>query len=84
MCWAIVASEAVAAVLKVKNSDKDLLELSSQELLDCCKEKEIKCYTYTIRKALEWIRINGIRKEEEYPFKAYKCSCRHKTEEEVI
>ncbi|XP_035545097.1 cathepsin J-like [Juglans regia] len=82
MCWAIVAAEAVAAGLKAKNPNKDLLELSSQELLDCCKEGEKKCYTYSIKKALEWIRTYGIRKEEEYPFKARKCRCRHKTEEQ--
>ncbi|KAG6692260.1 hypothetical protein I3842_10G106000 [Carya illinoinensis] len=84
MCWAIVAAEAVAAGLKAKNPDKDLLELSAQELLDCCKEEERKCYTYSIKKALEWIKSYGIRKEEEYPFKARKCPCRHKTEEQGI
>ncbi|KAG7960038.1 hypothetical protein I3843_10G101400 [Carya illinoinensis] len=82
MCWAIVAIEAVAASLKAKNPDKDLLELSFQELLDCYKEEEIKCYTYCIKKALEWIKSYGIRKEEEYPFKACKCPCQHKTEEQ--
>ncbi|KAG2685003.1 hypothetical protein I3760_10G103900 [Carya illinoinensis] len=82
MCWAIVAAEVVAAGLKAKNPDKDLLELSSQELLDCCKEEKRKCYTYSTKKALEWIRSYGIMKEEDYPFKGYKCPCRHKTEEQ--
>ncbi|KAG7960033.1 hypothetical protein I3843_10G101000 [Carya illinoinensis] len=82
MCWAIVATKVVAAGLKAKNPDKDLLELSSQELLDCCKEEKRKCYTYSTKKALEWIRSYGIMKEEDYPFKGYKCPCRHKTEEQ--
>ncbi|KAG7960037.1 hypothetical protein I3843_10G101300 [Carya illinoinensis] len=82
MCWAIVTAEAVAAGLKIKNPNKDLLELSSQELLDYCKGEEKKCYTYSIIKALEWIRSYGMRKEKEYPFKARKCPCRHKTEEQ--
>ncbi|KAF5472232.1 hypothetical protein F2P56_008969 [Juglans regia] len=82
MCWVIVAAEAVAAGHKAKNPDKDLLELSSQELLDCCKEEEKQCYTYSIIKALKWIKSYGIMKEEEYPFKAHKCPCRHKTEKQ--
>ncbi|KAG6696230.1 hypothetical protein I3842_09G137600 [Carya illinoinensis] len=83
MCWAIVVAEAGAARLKAKNYT-DLLQLSSQELLNCC-EKEIertKCYTYSYTKAFNYIKKEGIRKEEENPFKAVKQPCQPKTQKQ--
>ncbi|XP_042942716.1 probable cysteine protease RDL5 [Carya illinoinensis] len=82
MCWAIVAAEAVAAGLKATNYTDDLLELSSQELLDCCEKERTKCYTYSYTKAFNYIKNEGIRKEEDYQFKAVKQPCQPKTEEQ--
>ncbi|KAG5520636.1 hypothetical protein RHGRI_033273 [Rhododendron griersonianum] len=85
MCWAIVCSEAVAAGRKLMGEIETLLlELASQELLDCCKQEKKECYTYSLHKAFKWIETNGIRKEVEYPFIAEKCDCRPKSEEEVM
>ncbi|XP_058195082.1 KDEL-tailed cysteine endopeptidase CEP3-like [Rhododendron vialii] len=83
MCWAIVCSEAVAAGRKLRGEIETLLlELASQELLDCCEREKKECYTYSLQKTFQWIETNGIRKEVEYPFIAEKCDCRPKSKEE--
>lgn len=78
MCWAIVAAEAVAAGLRLMGGKETVVELASQELLDCCKEHETECYTYSLKKAFKWIKENGICKEGDYPFVAKKNMCRPK------
>jgi hypothetical protein len=76
-CWAIVATEVVAAAFKIKYMDKDLPKLSVQELIDYCKPKAKTMYRYSVRKALQWIkRYGGIRMEADYQFKGKKRVCK--------
>ena len=85
MCWAIVSAEVVSAAVNIKRRAKglDLIKLSCQELLDCCKEEQKQCYLNSIPKALNWIKDKGIMTENEYPYKGFKCECRAKIEEQV-
>ncbi|KAI8005892.1 putative cysteine protease RDL6 [Camellia lanceoleosa] len=83
MCWAIVAVEAVAAGFSII-CKQDLPELSSQELLDCCMEEDTLCYTFSLKKAFNYIEANGVRMESEYPFVGTKCCCRPKNEQEKL
>ncbi|KAF7135726.1 hypothetical protein RHSIM_Rhsim08G0120700 [Rhododendron simsii] len=82
MCWAIVTAEAVAVGYKIKHMKTDLLELASKELLDCCEVAET-CYPNKLSRAFKWVEDNGIRREENYPFKAEKGDCKPKTEQEI-
>ncbi|KAH7840555.1 hypothetical protein Vadar_018530 [Vaccinium darrowii] len=84
MCWAIVAAEAVAAGLRLMGGKETVEEFASQELLDCCKEHETECYTYSLKKAFKWIEENGIREKGDYPFLAKKCMCRPKGKELTV
>ncbi|KAI7983302.1 Cathepsin R [Camellia lanceoleosa] len=83
ICWAIVVVEAVAAGFSIRHKT-ELLELSCQELLDCCNEEKKECYAYPIKKAFNYVQTNGIRTESEYPFVATKCPCKPKNEQEKL
>ncbi|XP_058179939.1 cysteine protease XCP2-like [Rhododendron vialii] len=63
--------------------ETDLLELASKELLDCCKVDENICYPHKLSLAFNWVKANGLRKEENYPFETEKGDCKPKTEQEI-
>ncbi|KAL0006662.1 hypothetical protein SO802_008164, partial [Lithocarpus litseifolius] len=80
-CWAITATTAVEALWTIKHSLKHKIQLSAQELLDCCVEDPKNsglntdkegCYRYSTKSAFKWIAENGICYEEGYPFKGCK------------
>ncbi|XP_039686085.1 ervatamin-C isoform X1 [Medicago truncatula] len=65
-CYAFATTAAVEGIMKIK-TDKELTSLSMQELVDCDKANG-GCEGGSVRKALEYMKTNGIAKDVDYPY----------------
>jgi len=68
-CWAFSATGAIEGAYAIKN--KNLVEFSEQQLLDCSSEYEnMGCSGGWMTKAFEYVKDHGLQTEEEYPYYA--------------
>ncbi|XP_018512240.1 uncharacterized protein LOC103853010 isoform X1 [Brassica rapa] len=90
ICWAFVTAELVSAVRHIYKYDPTVVEYSCRDLVDFVdhqkrsqektKEKSGNkhfCYAHGLRQGFEYVKVNGILREESRPFEA---DCR----EEVV
>ncbi|KAJ8935478.1 hypothetical protein NQ314_012770, partial [Rhamnusium bicolor] len=79
-CWSFSATGAVEGQLFIKTGK--LTSLSEQNLVDCTTD----CYGCSggfMDSALEYVKNNGIMKEEDYPYEAHNGRCRFKKSKAV-
>ncbi|CAA7052203.1 unnamed protein product [Microthlaspi erraticum] len=77
VCWAIVVSELIWAVRQIEKRDEDVnIRYSPQELIDFVDAEQRKvgskeghyCYPLNLTKGFEYVKKNGIQREENRPF----------------
>ncbi|KAL6572109.1 Cysteine protease xcp2 [Orobanche minor] len=74
-CWAFSAVAAVEGINQIVK--KKLIALSEQELVDCDTSFNKGCDGGLMNYAFTYIVVNGgLRKEEEYPYKAKNGTCK--------
>jgi KDEL-tailed cysteine endopeptidase len=71
-CWAFATSQAVSAALTIKTGKE--ARLSKQQLVDC-ETKSSGCDGGLVHTAMDYIKINGLASEEDYPYTGVKGQC---------
>lgn len=81
-CWTFGMLGAVEGQHFLKTGK--LISLSEQNLVDCVRENETKCYGGSYRMAYNYIRRNGgIESEKTYPYTGRKGDCKYNPENAV-
>lgn len=71
-CWAFSAVAALEGINKITTGT--LITLSTQELVDCDKQND-GCKGGLANKSFDYVKINGITTEVDYPTTKTRGSC---------
>lgn len=77
-CWAFSTIQAIQAAYSIKTGKS--ISLSKQQLIDCDKTSK-GCNGGMIHTAMDYVKKNGIKLEEDYPYYAADSECQIKSNE---
>ncbi|CAG9864912.1 unnamed protein product [Phyllotreta striolata] len=81
-CWAFSTTGSVESAHTIKTGN--MISLSEQNLVDCAKDHCSGCEGGWMDKAMEYIQLNGIMTEQQYPYQAIDSYCRFNSSDSSV
>jgi len=75
-CWAFAGIATIESAFAIQNNlkNKDLIEFSEQQMLDCVHGYSLGCEGGTVLDVFKYVNKFGIVKEDDYPYVDHVCN----------